>query len=736
MSTNAITTSATFQVLPTAKVDPSPTNPRKYFDQEKLDELTDSVKSQGVLEPLLVRSGKKGRFEIIAGERRWRAASAAGLKEVPAILREMTDDQVLDAQIHENLHRADVHPMDEAFGYQHLLKTVEGLTVEELARRVNKSPRYVAQRLSLATLIEPAVKDFMEGHITLGHAVQLSRLSPEVQLKALNACYEEEFVKWDPKTEERITKAIKENPVTVGALANWIEENIALDLKKAPWSLEDAALVPEQGPCSTCPSNTATNRLLFGDAAQNAVCTNPEGYKRKMRAWIDRQREAAMQESPDGRVLLLTALYGPNNPTNKRKYDIPDGAFGRDEFSIIEKKGARCESSRPAVFVQGERRGQRAWACADPQCKDHRGRKSTSSSSSTRGAGAEKSPAEKDKLRKRKQELFDARVSEPVRRRVLKALLDKINPETYADIPGAVVWPLGRDYFVRMAAEHFRRITSDTQGVMYELLGWTEALKVKGDAWSIGRRQQDKAVELVMALDDVSLARFLFLCSVAHYGENLGIIGGSRDQSEVIRLAQSHGVPYQLFDARERYVQSPGKKYHGAHGLHLLRVLLGTVPEKMPPERPGIYLDERLWNLSTILGKDGDLEAKVREHITATPWLDGPEGVVLPGARVRVISGERQGAMGELLKAGNMSGGVICQVKLDDGSEVEEGATSLVYVEGVNAELERRRPKQEQPAAAAKPSTKKGAKKAAGKKSAAKKGGAKAKTRAKASAAK
>src|SRR3982751_2404553 len=93
-----------YQLTPTAKIDPSKTNPRKFFDPQKLEELTDSVRSQGVLEPLLIRAAPKGRFEIIAGERRWRAAAAAGIKEVPAILREMTDDQVLDAQIHENLH--------------------------------------------------------------------------------------------------------------------------------------------------------------------------------------------------------------------------------------------------------------------------------------------------------------------------------------------------------------------------------------------------------------------------------------------------------------------------------------------------------------------------------------------------------------------------------------------------------------------------------------------------------
>jgi ParB family chromosome partitioning protein len=717
-----------FQWTPTTKIDPSPTNPRKFFDKQKLDELTESVKSQGVLEPLLVRAAKKGRFEIIAGERRWRAATAAGLKDVPTVLREMSDDQVLDAQIHENLHRADVHPMDEAFGYQHLLKVVEGLTVEELARRVNKSPRYVAQRLSLTTLIEPAVQDFMEGLITLGHAVQLSRLAPQVQPKALEACYGREFVKYDSVKGEQVYRTIKTEMSSVADLGAFISQKLTLDLTKAPWSLEDATLVEAQGPCSSCPSNTATNQLLFGDAAESAICTNPEGYERKMRAWIDRQ-VSELKAGGAPQVLLLTAFYDAKDKQTIRRWNLPEGALGTEDFHVVEKVKGRCESTLPAVYVQGNQRGQKAWVCTDRKCKDHMGRKESSSSSrsSSSSTGGEKSEAEKEKGRKRKQELFDARVAEPVRRRVLKALLDKINPDTFVDHPADVTWPLGRDYFVRMAVEHFRRITSDTQAVMYEVLGWEEAVKVKGDSWTAGNRKQDKAVELIMSLGDVALARFLFLCSVAHYGENLGTITGARDQSEIIRVAEAHGIPYQLFDARERTLQSPGKKYHGAHGLHLFRVLYGVVPRRMPPAFPAIYLDEKLWNLSTLGGPDG-LEAKVKQLVTPTPWLDGPEGVVLPGARVRFIASDHSGRIGFLEGAMSATSeefkttgaSVMCKVRLESAGAkvevVEVSAAALVYVEGVRAELEKR----QMPEPEADPSgPSKGAKKAASKKGAA-----------------
>src|SRR5205085_2351725 len=287
--------------------------------------------------------------------------------------------------------------------------------------------------------------------------------------------YAQEYVRYDQKAQKQIYRAVKEQPVTVGQLVHWINENITLDLKRAPWSLEDATLVPEQGPCSTSQYNTAANLLLFADAVQGAICTNPEGYKRKMQAHIALQVEKLKSDGAS-QILYLSSQFQYLNADRKKEYDLPPETLGLSEYMLVEGKKNRCEFALPAVFVQGDRRGQTAWACVEPKCKDHKGRKETSSRSSSGGVRVEKSEAEKSKQRKRKQVLFDARVAEPVRRRALKALLDKINPETYVDNPGVVVWPLGRDYFVRMAAEHFRRIPSDTQGVMYELLGWTAAL--------------------------------------------------------------------------------------------------------------------------------------------------------------------------------------------------------------------------------------------------------------------
>lgn len=609
----------TFIDVTLSDIDASKTNPRRFFDETQLNELADSIKQQGVLEPVLLRVKPEaaGRYELIVGERRWRSAKLAELSSIPAIIREMSDDQVLDAQIHENLHRADVHPMDEAFGYQHLLKVVPNLNVEELARRVGKSPKYVAQRLSLTTLIEPAVKEFMDGLVTLGHAGLIAQLAPEVQPQALDACYPTKW-HWDKKTQTNTnvpdrTKSAK----TVADLAAWINQNLVLDLKKAPWSLEDAELVPKQGACSTCPANTSTNQLLFGDAAQSALCTNPEGYERKMQAW--QQKQIAKITLEDRPPYLITEIYRIDK-NDVRRWNLTPEALGKDAYYLIEKKKDRCEHARGAVFVQGSRRGQTASVCTEPKCKDHKGR--VSSPSSNTSSGAEKSPAEKKQFYARKQELFDARVAEPVRRRTLNAILEKIHPAaTDIDDESKVVWPISRDYFARMAVEHFLRIASDTQLVMYEVMGLPDIVNIKGDTWSAPKKRQEMALAHVSKFDDTKLLRFMVLCSIAHYAENFNL-ANKRDMTQIVKLAAEHDVPYKLFDARERLKQNPAKRFNELHKRHLLQVLLG---QDVNP--PLLYAENFHIDGAAIYAEIDKLEEEVKARITLTPYKDGYNGI-------------------------------------------------------------------------------------------------------------
>jgi ParB family transcriptional regulator, chromosome partitioning protein len=145
-----------------------PLQPRRHFDPEKLRELTESIKAQGVLQPVLVRKDGAG-YKIIAGERRWRASQAAGLHEIPAIVREATELQAFELALVENLQRADLNPMEEADGYHRLVEEF-GLTQEQVAQRVGKERSTVANALRLLGLPDDVKRMVAEGQLSAGHA--------------------------------------------------------------------------------------------------------------------------------------------------------------------------------------------------------------------------------------------------------------------------------------------------------------------------------------------------------------------------------------------------------------------------------------------------------------------------------------------------------------------------------------------------------------------------------------
>ena len=155
--------------LPLQKVEPYPDQPRRTFDEEELQALADSIAAHGILQPLAVRASGDGFYQIIAGERRWRAARMAGLSEVPVVVLEADDRTVMELALVENLQRQDLNPMEEAEGYQRLMKEY-GLTQEEAAARVGKSRPAVANALRLLLLPEEVRSLVEDGTISAGHA--------------------------------------------------------------------------------------------------------------------------------------------------------------------------------------------------------------------------------------------------------------------------------------------------------------------------------------------------------------------------------------------------------------------------------------------------------------------------------------------------------------------------------------------------------------------------------------
>ena len=167
-----------YQLLPIYKVEPNPDQPRQEFDPEELQNLADSIAEHGVIQPLTVRETGSGYYQIIAGERRWRAARLAGLKEIPAVIIEADDRKVMELALIENLQRQDLNPVEEALGYQALIAD-HGLTQEEAAKQVGKSRPAVANALRLLNLCPEVLEMLREGRLSPGHARALLTLKSE-----------------------------------------------------------------------------------------------------------------------------------------------------------------------------------------------------------------------------------------------------------------------------------------------------------------------------------------------------------------------------------------------------------------------------------------------------------------------------------------------------------------------------------------------------------------------------
>ena len=212
--------------LPISQVESCATQPRKQFDPDALADLADSIREHGIIQPLTVRKLQSGYYQIIAGERRWRAARMAGLDQVPAIVIEADDRKAMELAMIENLQREDLNPMEEAEGYQQLM-TQYNLTQEETAQRVGKSRSAVANALRLLNLCPPVRAMVEDGRLSNGHARTILPLSPTLQEKAADAILKSDLsVRQTELLVKKLTAQEKAQPaVTTGGLeVNYAEE--------------------------------------------------------------------------------------------------------------------------------------------------------------------------------------------------------------------------------------------------------------------------------------------------------------------------------------------------------------------------------------------------------------------------------------------------------------------------------------------------------------------------------
>jgi ParB family chromosome partitioning protein len=249
-------TATEYRNLPLNALTESTNNPRRIFEDVALRELAASIRVQGVLSPLLVRATTGQGFEIVAGARRYRAAQIAEAATVPVRIVNLTDAEALEAALIENLQRRDVHPLEEAQGFHALLNLEEPkYTIEQIGAKVGKAPAFVATRARLTELIPAVVEAFYAEEIGVGHALLLAKLQPAQQEAALASCFREDWGVAAGKAKRIV--------LPVRHLLYWIEHNVLLLLKQAPFNKRDAQLLPAVGSCVDCPKRTGHNKLLL-----------------------------------------------------------------------------------------------------------------------------------------------------------------------------------------------------------------------------------------------------------------------------------------------------------------------------------------------------------------------------------------------------------------------------------------------------------------------------------------
>ena len=209
-------------MLRLSSIEPNKDQPRKQFDEDALMELADSIRQHGVIQPLLVRPLDNGMYQLVAGERRWRASRMAGLMEVPVVIRDLSDHETMEIALIENLQRKDLNVIEEALGYQQLMEKYD-MTQEKVAERVGKSRPAVANALRLLNLPEQVIDMVKAGEVTAGHARALLKLDDEVEI--IDIAKKIQKGRYSVRDVEKITAKKKEEPKEVKEKAEPVWQN-------------------------------------------------------------------------------------------------------------------------------------------------------------------------------------------------------------------------------------------------------------------------------------------------------------------------------------------------------------------------------------------------------------------------------------------------------------------------------------------------------------------------------
>lgn len=337
------TTTDTFATIPLAHIVTSRTNPRKHFHPGKLQDLADSIKASGVHQPVLVRPlpgsrveetahmDPRPQWELVSGERRYRASELAEVTTIPAMVRALSDQQVLEIQLVENLQRDDLTPLEEAEGYEALRDRPlqdgqPALTTDQIAERIGKSRSYVYGRLKLLNLGPEGRQAMEDGWLEPSTALLVARMpSHKLQKDALGNLRD-----WQGK------------PLSHRDAANLIERQYMLRLSEARFKITDATLMPSAGSCRECPKRTGADPDLFADIKGADICTDTACFKAKDAAHQERSLKAARESG-------ATIIEG-----REAKALIPHGYTGRVEGFLRLDSAEDSPTEKPLRKIIGK----------------------------------------------------------------------------------------------------------------------------------------------------------------------------------------------------------------------------------------------------------------------------------------------------------------------------------------------------------------------------------------------
>ena len=347
-------TAMDYQYAAIDTIHPSPTNPRKSFPAEEMAEMIDSVTRHGVLQPVLVRpwpvayahgGATAPLYELVAGERRYRAAKGAGLENIPAMVRNLSDHEVLEIQIIENLQRKGLHPIEEAEGYALMIQDY-GYTADQLAEKIGKSRAYIYGRMKLTALSMPARLAFRDGKLTASTALLIARIPGEgLQVKAI----------------DKITAGYN-GILSYRDAAEVIQEDFCLYLDEASFPQENLLLVPGAGACSACPKRSGSNPELFADITRADVCTDPECHQQKTSAWLAYRRKQAEDEGKTvisgeaAKKIDIGYSHDKYVPLDRRNYELDGAPTYRDTVAQADIETVLIEDHRTGKLVEAVER--------------------------------------------------------------------------------------------------------------------------------------------------------------------------------------------------------------------------------------------------------------------------------------------------------------------------------------------------------------------------------------------